>query len=50
MPTQCSRDLFGYEALEGRQVVAPSSGQISSDAGAAGLPKRKWSRFGPPPG
>ena len=22
MPTQCSRDLFGYEVVEGRQVVA----------------------------
>jgi hypothetical protein len=50
MPTQCSRDLFGYEALEGRQVGAPSSGQISSDAGAAGLPKRKMVQARPPRG
>jgi hypothetical protein len=30
MPTQCSRDLFGYEVVEGRQVV----GEVTSDAGA----------------
>ena len=35
MPTQCSRDLFGYEAVEGRQVVAAcDGGQVTSDAGA----------------
>jgi hypothetical protein len=35
MPTQCSRDLFGYEVDEGRQVVAAfDGGQITSDAGA----------------
>jgi hypothetical protein len=35
MPTQCSRDLFGYEVVEGRQVVAAfDGGQITSDAGA----------------
>ena len=35
MPTECSRDLFGYEAVEGRQVVAAfDGGQITSDAGA----------------
>jgi hypothetical protein len=35
MPTQCNRDLFGYEAVEGRQVVAAfDGGQITSDAGA----------------
>ena len=26
MPTQCSRDLFGYEVVEGRQVVAAFDG------------------------
>ncbi len=35
MPTECSRDLFGYEVVEGRQVVAAfDGGQVSSDAGA----------------
>ena len=35
MPTECSRDLFGHEAVEGRQVVAAfDGGQISSNAGA----------------
>jgi hypothetical protein len=35
MPTQCSRDLFGYEVVEGRQVVAAfDGGQVTSDAGA----------------
>ena len=35
MPTDCSRDLFGYEAVEGRQVVAAfDGGQVTSDAGA----------------
>jgi hypothetical protein len=35
MPTQCSRDLFGHEAVEGRQVVAAfDGGAVSSDAGA----------------
>ena len=35
MPTECSRDLFGYEAVEGRRVVAAfDGGQITSDAGA----------------
>jgi hypothetical protein len=34
MPTQCSRDLFGYEVVEGRQVVAAfDGGQVTSDAG-----------------
>jgi DDE family transposase len=34
MPTQCSRDLFGYEVVEGRQVVAAfDGGENSSDAG-----------------
>jgi hypothetical protein len=34
MPTQCSRDLFGYEAVEGRQVVAAfDGGEVTSDAG-----------------
>jgi hypothetical protein len=35
MPTECSRDLFGYEAVEGRRVVAAfDGGQVTSDAGA----------------
>jgi hypothetical protein len=34
MPTQCSRDLFGYEVVEGRQVVAAfDGGELTSDAG-----------------
>ena len=35
MPTECSRDLFGFEAVEGCQVVAAfDGGQVTSDAGA----------------
>jgi len=35
MPTQCSGDLFGYEGVEGRRVVAAfDGGEITSDAGA----------------
>ncbi|MDX1425573.1 MAG: IS1380 family transposase [Kiloniellales bacterium] len=35
MPTECSRDLFEYEVVEGRQVVAAfDGGQVTSDAGA----------------
>jgi hypothetical protein len=35
MPTKCSRDLFGYEVVEGRQVVAAfDGGDATSDAGA----------------
>jgi Transposase DDE domain group 1 len=35
MLTQCSRDLFGYEVVEGRQVVAAfDGGKVTSDAGA----------------
>ena len=35
MPTQCSRDLFGYEVVEGRRVVAAfDGGAMTSDAGA----------------
>ena len=34
MPTQCSRDLFGYELIEGRQVVAAfDGGDHTTDAG-----------------
>jgi Transposase DDE domain group 1 len=34
MPTECSRDLFGYEVVEGREVVAAfDGGQVTSDAG-----------------
>jgi hypothetical protein len=35
MPTQYSRDLFGYERVDGRQVVAAfDGGQVTSDAGS----------------
>ncbi|MGH8566820.1 MAG: IS1380 family transposase [Gammaproteobacteria bacterium] len=35
MPTQCNRDLFGYEVVEGRQVVAAfDGGDGTTDAGA----------------
>ena len=35
MPTQCSRDLFGFAPVEGRQVVAGfDGGAVTSDAGA----------------
>jgi len=35
MPTECSADLFGFAAVEGRQVVAGfDGGTITSDAGA----------------
>jgi hypothetical protein len=35
MPTECSRELFGYEVVEGRQVVAAfDGGEVTSDAGA----------------
>jgi Transposase DDE domain group 1 len=35
MPTECSRDLFGYEVVEGRQVIAAfDGGEVTSDAGA----------------
>jgi hypothetical protein len=35
MPTHCSRDLFGYEVVEGREVVAAfDGGEVTSDAGA----------------
>jgi hypothetical protein len=35
MPTECSCDLFGYEVVEGRQVVAAfDGGEVTSDAGA----------------
>jgi hypothetical protein len=34
MPTQCSRDLFGYEVVAGRQVMAAfDGGGNTSDAG-----------------
>jgi Transposase DDE domain group 1 len=34
MLTECSRDLFGYEVVEGRQVVAAfDGGQVTSDGG-----------------
>jgi Transposase DDE domain group 1 len=35
MPTQCRRDLFGYEVVEGPQVVAAfDGGEVTADAGA----------------
>jgi hypothetical protein len=35
MPTECSRDLFGFASVEGRRVEAAfDGGSISSDAGA----------------
>jgi hypothetical protein len=35
MPTECSADLFGFAAVEGRQVIAGfDGGTITSDAGA----------------
>jgi hypothetical protein len=35
MPTECSRELFGYEVVEGRRVVAAfDGGEVTSDAGA----------------
>jgi hypothetical protein len=35
MPTECTPDSFGFEAVEGREVVAAfDGGAISSDAGA----------------
>src|SRR6266540_2063450 len=35
MPTECSADLFGFAAVEGREVVAGfDGGAITSDAGA----------------
>jgi hypothetical protein len=35
MPTECSRDLFGFAPIEGRAVVAAfDGGAITSDAGA----------------
>jgi hypothetical protein len=35
MPTQCSRDLFGYEVVEGRQVVAAFDGGEHTTEGGA---------------
>ena len=35
MQTECIPDIFGFEAVEGRQVVAAfDGGAITSDAGA----------------
>jgi hypothetical protein len=40
MPTECSRDLFGFAPVEGREVVAAfDDGAITSDAGAC-----RWER------
>src|SRR5512134_3962999 len=43
MPTRCRRDLFGYEVVEGREVVAAfDGGEGTSDAGGLllGAPDR----------
>jgi len=35
MPTECSRDLFGFAGVDGREVVAAfDGGTMTSDAGA----------------
>jgi len=35
MPTECIPDLFGFEPVEGRDVVAAfDAGMVTSDAGA----------------
>src|SRR5438876_5382918 len=35
MPTECSPDCFGFEAVEGREVIAAfDAGAVTSDAGA----------------
>ena len=35
MPTECTPDFFGFEPVEGREVVAAfDAGSITSDAGA----------------
>src|SRR6266404_8314927 len=35
MPTECTPDFFGFEPVEGREVVAAfDAGAITSDAGA----------------
>ena len=35
MPTECRPDFFGFEPVEGREVVAAfDAGAITSDAGA----------------
>ena len=35
MQTECSQDFFGFEPVEGREVVAAfDAGAITSDAGA----------------
>jgi hypothetical protein len=48
MPTECSRDLFGFAPVEGREVVAAfGGGAITSDAGALLLTTRpccSWTR------
>jgi len=51
MPTECSRDLFGFEPVEGREVVAAfDGGAITSDAGALllSLSKHGGDRSGDP--
>src|SRR2546430_9262360 len=41
MPTECTPDMFGFEAVEGREVVAAfDGGAITSDAGALLLADR----------
>jgi hypothetical protein len=47
MPTQCDRDLFGYEVVEGRQVVAAfDGGDGNSDAGAVARRDRSGDPLG----
>jgi len=52
MPTYCSRDLFGYEGVEGRQIVAAfDGGKVTSDAGAlllGAIGRSVWSDGSPP--
>jgi hypothetical protein len=45
MLTQCRRDLFGYDMVEGRQVVAAfDGGEVTSDAGGRLLGARPIGR------
>jgi hypothetical protein len=40
MPTECTPDFFGFEPVEGREVVAAfDAGAITSDAGAQPPPR-----------
>jgi hypothetical protein len=46
MPTECSRDLFGYEVVEGRQVVAAFDGGEVSQMPARCCSARPIARSG----